>query len=183
MGYKLVNLKFYCIALLVICSSCHTKIEPKQPACKDSIEPPKPVEVCNGLGIALSFSPHKYHVGEYCTPIVVLTNLSKEDINIWVNRFRLVFETIDDDGVRHPYGQSFGSHDFGAWQADIFTLKPDESKIFKIIKFGFGSPGIFNFMARYTSGTKEITTAEKKQFSVWTGTLVSKSVTIEFVED
>jgi hypothetical protein len=183
MGHNFANFKLYCFALLVLCGSCRTTTVPKQQTGIDSIGPPKPVEVCNGLGIALSFSPHKYHVGEYCTPIVVLTNLSKEDINIWVNRFRLVFEIIDEYGDRHPTGQSFGSHDFGAWQADIFTLKPDESKIFKIIKFTFGGSCIRRFMAKYSNDRKEITTEEKKQFSLWTGTLISTAVTIEIVED
>ncbi len=206
MGHNLAILKLYCVALLVLCGSCRTKIEPKQLTGIDSIESPKPVEVCNGLGIALHISPLKYHVGDEYKLEVVFTNLSREDITIWVpfNKIDIVITDDNWDGktITYTVPQIVTSHNMfesEAWQQDIFRLKPDESRIFNR-NMGHNVPGKMRLVVRYSNSKKEITmerylgrdkdykpeipmVSNKQLVSVWTGTLISTPVTIEFVED
>jgi len=171
--------------LLAALPSCARRPGPAwqdEDAPPDYITPPAPHR---GLTLALRPSGTRYSVGAPYDLNVVITNRSGREIVVWAGRHCFDLEVIDSNwaGKRATYEvpKVSGSHDLGVWADDLVTLAPGGTRTLSW-HLGRHVPGTLRYTARYanTRRTLKPEGRGKAVRGVWTGRLVSNSVTVEF---
>ncbi len=145
-------------------------------------------EAVKGLRLKLSTHRTRYPVGSECRLEIELKNVSDRYFRIWVphHRFDIKLDEIDRDGrsVSHNVPHRVGVHDSAVWVDDIVNLTSGMSLSLPR-HFGRNIPGTVSYTVTYSNKKASLRPEwySAKIGDIWTGTVTSNTVTVEFYDD